>query len=157
MAQEEGTSQALKEEGMRRENALQQLRAAVKEVRGCWECPGVVLNEQSFSKALNLVRSSISPASCCQLSCQGCERSCALLESRRSRLCLRSLMGMGWRRPSSPAGGSRTGVQTQPWLQGRAKPSPGGIAGVHKPLEAFRQGQSSSMGHFPFDPIPMWG
>ncbi|NWY46004.1 CEP85 protein, partial [Sylvia atricapilla] len=32
VAQEEGTSQALKEEGMRRENALQQLRAAVKEL-----------------------------------------------------------------------------------------------------------------------------
>lgn len=38
VAQEEGTSQALKEEAMRRENALQQLRAAVKEVRGCLEC-----------------------------------------------------------------------------------------------------------------------
>lgn len=33
MAQEEGTSQAVKEEAMRRENALQQLRTAVKEVR----------------------------------------------------------------------------------------------------------------------------
>ncbi|NXQ55124.1 CEP85 protein, partial [Anthoscopus minutus] len=32
VAQEEGTSQALKEEAMRRENALQQLRAAVKEL-----------------------------------------------------------------------------------------------------------------------------
>ncbi|NXE11453.1 CEP85 protein, partial [Lophotis ruficrista] len=32
VAQEEGTSQALKEEGMRRENALQQLRTAVKEL-----------------------------------------------------------------------------------------------------------------------------
>lgn len=33
MVQEEETSQALKEEAMRRENALQQLRTAVKEVR----------------------------------------------------------------------------------------------------------------------------
>ncbi|KAM6045160.1 centrosomal protein of 85 kDa isoform 2-T2 [Chlamydotis macqueenii] len=32
VAQEEGTSQALREEGMRRENALQQLRTAVKEL-----------------------------------------------------------------------------------------------------------------------------
>ncbi|NXR67083.1 CEP85 protein, partial [Rhadina sibilatrix] len=32
VAQEEGTSQALKEEAMRRENALQQLRAAIKEL-----------------------------------------------------------------------------------------------------------------------------
>lgn len=46
VAQEEGTSQALKEEAMRRENALQQLRAAVKEVRGCLEFWGVTLNEQ---------------------------------------------------------------------------------------------------------------
>lgn len=32
VAQEEGTSQALKEEAQRRETALQQLRTAVKEV-----------------------------------------------------------------------------------------------------------------------------
>lgn len=37
MAQEEGTSQALKEEAQRREIALQQLRTAVKEVSSvCW-------------------------------------------------------------------------------------------------------------------------
>lgn len=34
VAQEEGTSQALKEEAQRRETALQQLRTAVKEVSG---------------------------------------------------------------------------------------------------------------------------
>lgn len=44
MAQEEGTSQALKEEAVRRENALQQLRAAVKEVRAVWSA-WVALNE----------------------------------------------------------------------------------------------------------------
>nr|XP_030146446.3 centrosomal protein of 85 kDa isoform X2 [Taeniopygia guttata] len=48
VAQEEGTSQALKEEAMRRENALQQLRAAVKEACSVWQplrclsvCPAV--------------------------------------------------------------------------------------------------------------------
>lgn len=34
VAEEEGTSQVLKEEAQRRETALQQLRAAVKEVSG---------------------------------------------------------------------------------------------------------------------------
>lgn len=45
VAQEEGTSQALKEEAVRRENGLQQLRAAVKEVRRCLQCLPVALNE----------------------------------------------------------------------------------------------------------------
>ncbi|NWR05926.1 CEP85 protein, partial [Paradoxornis webbianus] len=46
VAQEEGTSQALKEEGMRRENALQQLRAAVKELS--------VQNQELIEKNLTL-------------------------------------------------------------------------------------------------------
>ncbi|NXE70410.1 CEP85 protein, partial [Calcarius ornatus] len=46
VAQEEGTSQALKEEAMRRENALQQLRAAVKELS--------VQNQELIEKNLTL-------------------------------------------------------------------------------------------------------
>lgn len=59
MAQEEGTSQALKEEAMRRENALQQLRTAVKEVRaGAFrvpKCSGCMSNGLSLNKTLNLL------------------------------------------------------------------------------------------------------
>ncbi|NWS32693.1 CEP85 protein, partial [Polioptila caerulea] len=46
VAQEEGTSQALKEEAMRKENALQQLRAAVKELS--------VQNQELIEKNLTL-------------------------------------------------------------------------------------------------------
>ncbi|NXH48862.1 CEP85 protein, partial [Dicaeum eximium] len=46
VAQEEGTSQALKEEALRRENALQQLRAAVKELS--------VQNQELIEKNLTL-------------------------------------------------------------------------------------------------------
>ncbi|XP_064587671.1 centrosomal protein of 85 kDa [Zonotrichia leucophrys gambelii] len=46
VAQEEGTSQALREEAMRRENALQQLRAAVKELS--------VQNQELIEKNLTL-------------------------------------------------------------------------------------------------------
>ncbi|NWH73246.1 CEP85 protein, partial [Piaya cayana] len=49
VAQEEGTSQALKEEAMRRETVLQQLRTAVKEVRA-----GAFRNQDLIEKNLTL-------------------------------------------------------------------------------------------------------
>lgn len=50
----------------------------------------------------------------------------ACWKAGESSLCLGNFMGMGWRRPSLPAGGSRTGVQAQPWLKGRAEPKHSG-------------------------------
>lgn len=49
VAQEEGTSQALKEEAQRRETALQQLRTAVKEVSGISFAAGYCLHKPDCS------------------------------------------------------------------------------------------------------------
>lgn len=49
-------------------------------------------------------------------------------------------------------GPGRAQAQRQPSRRGMAS------AGVHNLLEAFvAQGQCSFTGHFPFDPVPVWG